>query len=259
MHHFRIPRSEPHSMMRSGTTLVILGIAVTMTLPVFWSYLVYSNSALSEGRIMLGEKMSVAKQTILRHEDLIIQASSLVELNPRVLGAAICTERYFNYLPWLEPVLDITIGKTVGFGQVHIRSAKDAIRILLRPSHDDSMKYSLQTEHNYRQMRTVFEPYDNLSDWKMKLELTLDDQFNLRCAALILKQKLNRYRNALRGFDISNTPEIAATLYHIEFPTTIRGEADYFGMRAKDFYLDDTFMPATAHLLKSKKSKCGPP
>ncbi len=204
-----------------------------------------SISAITEGRLK-GEKFSVAMEDINENEGTIVEVCETIRTNPRILGAAIYSERALNYFPVLENILSFCFGNSLGFSQVNTNGLAWAFKILWFPTKDDSARYVRGHESEFNQVRIYFSKYKGYSLWRMKLALWYDRKFNISCAALVLKLTLIRYSTSENGFDVSGNPAIASTLYHIKFPQKITGKPDEWGRLSEKMFFNKHFMPATA-------------
>ena len=196
-----------------------------------------------------GEKYEVVLNDINENQTLIIDIAQKYDLNPRVLGVSIFAERAINYVPIFEDVLSFIFGSSVGFAQVNVSSLVYYVRIINAPTHEDSVYYIIGNENKYNYLRKIFIDVGKMRYWELKYRLSTNKQFNVECAAFLLKLAITRYKNTKNGFDITNNPSISATLYHIKFPKRIAGKPDNFGLFAQRVYVDSQFIPITNGLI----------
>ena len=209
-----------------------------------------SRSAITEGRLK-GERYSVALNSVNENEKEIVTICKVSGVNPRVLGAAIYSERALNYLPIFENILSFLFGNSLGFSQVNTNALAWAFKILWFPTEDDSVRYISGRESD--RLRAYFGRCKGLKLWQLKFKLWGDREFNIACAALVLKLIMIRYETSKNGFNVSDNPAIAGTLYHIKFPRRITGEPDDWGRLSERMFFDKSFMPVTTAKIDTSK------
>lgn len=207
-----------------------------------------SRSAITEGRLK-GEKFFIVLNNINENEREIVETCKVSGVNPRILGAAIYSERALNYLPVFENIFSFAFGQSLGFSQVNMNALAWALKMLWLPTQDDSIRYILKHESEFSRLRRYFSKYQRYKLWQLKLELWRNQKFNIACSALVLKLTMIRYATSENGFDVSNNPAIASTLYHIKFPQRITGNSDEWGRLSEKIFFDKHFMPTTTYMI----------
>lgn len=140
---------------------------------------------------------------IKMHDEEILKASEVMDIDPCILKAVIYTERTMNY-DWEDETFDNVLARSglnssLGFCQVKLKTA-----------------YWIERQVN--DPKSIFYPGDRykgiLSVSKSPEEIISrlnSDSKNILYAAAYIKIMLNRWK--MSGFPIDNRPEIIGTLY----------------------------------------------
>jgi hypothetical protein len=214
---------------------------ILLLAPIVFFYELYSFTNVENDR--LTENRETAITQIHKNQLIIEQSAKMVNIDPRLLGAAVYTERTLNCIPIIEDWGALVGAISVGFCQVNLHAFKEHLKCLLSVSENDKTYQVWGGKTFFQNTKKYFMEENQVNDWQLKGKLLWNIEFNIASAALILKQSMIRYQYSDNGFDISQRPDIAGTLYHSTFPKHITGQPDLFGLYCKEIYQDSLFMP----------------
>ncbi|NQT66364.1 MAG: DUF1402 family protein [Actinobacteria bacterium] len=167
----------------------------------------------------------------------IIKSAEIFHLSPRLLASAIYSDRRMNY-NLLDHTLDKAIARkgrdnSIGIAQIRVSTAK----------------WVEQQIHNPKSLYYLGEEFESIIPDSLSrdeiIDTLSDSRQNLLYAAAYTVMIMQRWKKA--GFDISDRPEIVATLYNIgpikkdgseRFPNA-NPRANEYGYVALDFYQSD--------------------
>lgn len=151
------------------------------------------------------EDSSEAIQLLSKYCPVISKAAQLYEIKPRTLALIIYTERRLNYNQF-DDLFDVPLArngfnKSIGLSQIRLNTAFWIEKNL----NDFTSSYYLGAK-----IAKHFSPSHDRNKLIAKL---VDPSTNIHYAAVYLAMLQKRWKDA--GFDISNKPEILATLYSV--------------------------------------------
>jgi hypothetical protein len=214
---------------------------ILLLAPIVFFYELYCFTSVENDR--LTENRETALAQIHKNQLIIERTAKMVNIDPRLLAAAVYTERTLNCIPIIEDWGALVGAISVGFCQVNLYAFKEHLRYLLLVSENDTIYQIWRGKVFFQKTKKYFAEKNQANDWLLKWNLLWNTEFNIASAALILKQSMIRYQYSNNGFDISQRPDIAGTLYHSTFPKQITGQPDSFGLCCKEIYQDSLFMP----------------
>ena len=152
--------------------------------------------------IFRGQNEEIVRSTIEKKSYFIINAAKKLDINPRLLASVIYAEWRLNVnlLDSYEKLFaSLGNNTSIGLAQIRIATAKWIIDTV-----PDSSSYYFLGSQYYK----LLPKYERREDIVKLLE---NDSTNCLLAAFHLRQIIERWKNA--QFDISNRPDIIATLY----------------------------------------------
>ncbi len=196
------------------------------------------------------EEWKILKEAIVKDKDIINKVAKEIDLNSRIIILPLVVEQLRLYYDQRE------IFKSV-FAPLKILGSQSQFSWGIMGIKRETAE---QIEENLKNKESDFyigEKYEKLLDFqttdtgKERFERIIDENnhyYGYLYGSLYIKQILKQWGKA--GFDISNRPEIIATLYNIGFANSkpkaspesggseieIKGEKYNFGTLAKSFY-----------------------
>ena len=163
------------------------------------------------------EEWNILKQAIVKDKHLIDSAANILGIEPRLIAMVLIGEqiRLFNsereiFKRALMPLKILSVGNMISFGVTGIKefTAKEVENNL---KNTDSPFYLGKYYENIIQFKTA-----NIDEERMANLVNYKNHFHSYLyAGLIIMQIREQWRKA--GYDISNRPEILATLFNVGF------------------------------------------
>lgn len=211
---------------------------------------------------LLHENIETSLTLVNAHQSALIEAATLVRLDPRALGAAIVARRSLTAQPIVSDFREYAgLSESVGLARVCVSSTEAAFRVVFSPTASDSILYysrhssltsrSFANYSLYDEARVALRSYRHLRGAELKNVLRQNTSLNLLAAALITKQALVRFERENTTLDAKLLPSFAGALYHdaadypfpSDTPITMTQEADNFGQLVGLLYTRADLMP----------------
>lgn len=201
---------------------------------------------------IMNENLESVVTKINAQQSAITQAASMLQLDPRTLGAAIVARRVFKAQPIVTEAREIAgLTENVGLSQICVSSTEAAFRVVFAPTKEDSLLYYARTYQLYDEARTALQSYKHLRGEALKTALRENTYLNLVAAALLTKQAMVRFERENSPSALTNKTALAGTLYHDvadypfpnDAPITTTAEASNFGALVALLYSRSDLMP----------------
>lgn len=197
-----------------------------------------------------GDEWKTIETAVARDKEVILRASREANIDPRLLTSSLVVEqlRLFYtqrevYERFFKPLKILGNTTKMAWGVMAIKE-KSAIRIEANLK-DQNSAYYLGLEY---ETKLDFQSGDPAKERYLRIADDKDHYYSYLYAALFYKQLMTQWQKA--GFDISDRPEILATLYNIGFDKSkpnaepkvggstleINGQKYTFGGLAYQFY-----------------------
>lgn len=201
---------------------------------------------------IMNENLESVVTKINSQQSAITQAASMLQLDPRTLGAAIVARRALKAQPILTEAREMAgLTDNVGLSQICVSSTEAAFRVVFAPTKEDSLLYYAKTQRLYDEARTALQTYKHLHGEALKTALRENTHLNLMAAALLTKQALVRFERENSPAILTNKTALAGALYHDaadypfpnDIPITTTTEASNFGALVALLYSRSDLMP----------------
>lgn len=211
--------------------------------------LIKSNSQNIFGWMNMDE-WQIFKEAVVKDTALINRAAKATDIAPRLIVAVLVGEqiRLFNsereaYKKWIGPLKILSNETKISLG---VTGIKEETAILI----EKYLKDSTSIYYPGKKYAKLLDFQTTASDSERFKRLTSyrNHYYSYLYAGAFIKQVMNQWQKA--GFDISDRPEILATLFNVGFPQsqpkanprvggssiTIKGQTYTFGVIAYQFY-----------------------